>query len=173
MGKKWNHGKKGRWLPLQAAATATSSSRSTKSTHTQQHHKGINFSGDKTSHSNTQSIIIDIIWQWRQSEPKQLNEEPVPGSSITIIKEAQKLNESWLTQNQVKMKWRNMSAQDKKQIDSGLPPLPPSNQQPPAATLPPRPAGRSIGTTNQAKRCTVENNIQIKNTITAMYLETK
>ena len=60
-------GKNGRWLPLQAAAT--SSTCSTKSTHTQQQ-KGIIFAGDKHSQSNTQSVIIGIIWKWRRSEPK-------------------------------------------------------------------------------------------------------
>ena len=63
-----------------------------------------------------------------------------------IVKEKQKLNGSWLTDNQVKMKWRNMSLQHRKRIYTGLPPLPPSNEQPPSATPTPRP----IETTDEA-----------------------
>ena len=66
-----------------------------------------------------------------------------------------------------------MPLQDRKQIDTGLPPLPPSNKQPPPTTPTSRPAGRPIGTTDQAKRSTMENKVEMKNTLTAMYLETQ
>ena len=53
MGKQ-QQGKKGQWLPLQAAAT--SSNGSTEST--QQQQKGINFAGDKSSQSNIDKLSI-------------------------------------------------------------------------------------------------------------------
>ena len=175
MGKKQNRGKNGRRLPLRAAAT--SSSRSTKSTHTQQsvntqqQPKGINFVGNKTSQSNSQAIILDIIRKWRQSEPKRSNGEPVRGSRHVLVKAAQKLHGYWLTDNQVKMKWRNMTNQEKKQIDMGLLPSPPPNKQPTPATLPPSPLGCPFGSTSQAKRIIADNNVRMKNTITDMYLK--
>ena len=175
MGKQ-RQGKKGRRLPLRAAAT--SSSRSTKSTHTQQsvntqQPKGINFAGDKINQSNSQAIILDIIRKWRQSEPKRSNGEPLRGSCRVLVKAQQKLHGCWLTENQVKMKWRNMTNKEKEQINMGFLPSPPPNKPPPPrpATLPPRTAGRPFGSTNQAKRIIADNNVRMKNTITDMYLK--
>ena len=64
-----------------------------------------------------------------------------------------------------------MLSQDRKQIDTGLPLLPPSNKQPQPATSTPRPKGRPVGTTDQAKRNIVENNVRMKNKITDLYCE--
>ena len=156
-------------MPLRAATT--SSTWLTGST--QQQKKGINFAGDKSSQSNIQSIIIGILRKWRRSEPKQKNGEPQHGSRAKIVIEEQKLNGSWLTANKVKMKWKNMSSQDRNRINTGLPLLRPSNEQPQPATPTPRPAGRPVGTTDQAKRNIVENNVRMKNKITDLYYETR
>ena len=63
--------------------------------------------------------------------------------------------------------------QDRKRIDTGLPPLPPLNKPPPPVTPTPRPVGRPIGTTGQAKRSMTENKVRMKNKINDMYWETQ
>ena len=132
--------------------------------------KGICFVNDKISQAHIQTMIIEILRKWRQCEPKKKNGDPPHASLSKLIEQYRKTN-LWLGDgNIVKMKWRNMSDDNKHRMNYGLPledkktkktKVP--SQQPPKSTANP---GRPIGSTNKSKQEQQQKFINMKNAIT-------